>query len=268
MKLLTIKSIVLTCFISMSFFGVAQENFSIELEKKIKLQADKFIGVNIFNEQFYINDNTLFKKTSKNVFSYKNIQLGDIHTVGIINTLQSSIFYKEFNVFVQLDKKLGQLNTIDFNTLSDFSTIGYAAITSNKRFWVFNSDTQQLQIYNPQQDAIEVSTIPLQEPIVKLYSNYNFCWVLSDTKLLQFNIYGNLLNSYDVKEYENFTYYKGFIVLQKANELYYLFTEYTVPQKIKLPEIPIKDFSVTNETLYIYTGKELYSFTINLKQTK
>jgi hypothetical protein len=263
-----IKNIVLLCVLLVSFLGISQEHKTVEFINAIKLDADTFIGVNMFNEQFYIKDNTLFKKTSKNVYSYKNIELGDIHTVGIINSFQSSVFYKDFNMFVQLDKKLGELYTIDFNTLSNFSTVTYAAITSNKRLWIFNSDTQQLQIYNPQHNNIEVSTIPLQEPVLKFYSNYNFCWVLSKTKLLQFNIYGNLLNSYALKSYDDFVYYKGLFILQKANELFLLSSEETVPKKIILPEIPIKDFSVTNETLYIYTGKELYSFTINLKQTE
>lgn len=251
----------------MSLFGFSQEQISVELQNTIVLNADKFIGINMFDEQFVVKDNTLLKTTSDQEYAYKNIQLGDMHTIGIINTLQSSIFYKDFNVFVQLDKKLGELNTIDFNTISDFSTVTYAAMTSNKRLWIFNSDTQQLQIYNPQHDSIEASTIPLQESMLKFYSNYNFCWALSATKLLQFNVYGNLLNTYALEDYDDFVYYKGYFVLKKSNELFLLSAEETIPKKIILQEIPIKDFSVTNETLYIYTGKELYSFAINLKQT-
>lgn len=261
------KHSILLWVLVMSLFGFSQEQISVELQNTITLEVDKFIGINMFDEQFVVKNNTLLKSTSDQEYAYKNIQLGDMHTIGIINTLQSSVFYKDFNVFMQLDKKLGELHTIDFNALSNFSTVTYAAMTSNKRLWIFNSDTQQLQIYNPQHDSIEVSTIPLQEPIIKFYSNYNFCWALSDTKLLQFNVYGNLLNSYTLDAYEDFVYYKGFFVLKKSNELFLLSEEETLPKKLILPEIPIKDFSVTNETLYIYTGKELHSFAINLKQT-
>lgn len=261
------RNSILLYVLFMSLAGFSQEDKTVELQEIITLVTDKFIGINMFDEQFVVKDNTLLKTTSDQEYAYKNIQFGDMHTIGIINTLQSSIFYKDFNVFVQLDKKLGELHTIDFNTLSNFSTVTYAAMTSNKRLWIFNSDTQQLQIYNPQHDSIEVSTIPLQEPILKFYSNYNFCWALSATKLLQFNVYGNLLNTYALDAYEDFVYYKGFFVLKKSNELFLLSAEETIPKKIILPEIPIKDFSVTNETLYIYTGKELHSFAINLKQT-
>jgi len=35
---------------------------------------------------------------------------------------------------------------------------------------------------------------------------------------------------------------------------------------IELAQFTVKDFSVTNETLYIYDGKELHSFKINLNK--
>ncbi len=267
MMITLIRKSVLLCFLTLGWSMFSQKNEMLKLKEIIKLDADKFIGVNMFDDQFFIKDNTLFKHTSKGNYSYKNIQLGHIKNVGIVNSLQSSVFYKDFNVFVQLDKKLGELNTIDFNVLTSFNSVSYVAITSNKRLWVFNSDTQQLQVYNPKLDTVDVSTTPIQESIIKFYSNYNFCWVLSDKKLLQYNVYGNLLNEYTLNAFEDLVYYKGFFVLRKRNDLFLLNAEETVPHKIILPEIPIKDFSVTNETLYIYTGKELHSFVLNLKQT-
>ena len=262
------KRNILLFLLSSCFCVFSQVEMSVEFEHKITLKADRFVGVNMFDELFYVSNNTLFKQAETEVHSYKNVQLGQFYDVSIINTLQTSVFHKNFNAFVQLDKKLGVLTTFDFNTSLELSAITYASVTSNKRLWIFNNDTQQLQVYNPQHDTIEVSTTPIQEPITHFYSNYNFCWVLCDSKLLQFNIYGNLLNTYALNGYEDFAYYKGIIVLKKENSLYALSEEETLPVKINLPEIPIKEFSVTNETLYIYTGKELYSFTINLKQTE
>jgi hypothetical protein len=246
----------------------SQNKISVEFKKSVLLDAENFVGVNMFNDLYYVKDNTLFKQSGENEFVYKNIQLGSIANVSIINMLQTSVFHKDFNTYVQLDRKLGQLTVHEFNTSLELSAVTYAAMTSNKRLWVFNSDTQQLQLYNPIQDKIEASTLPLQEPQLKFYSNYNFCWVLNTTKLMQFNVYGNLLNSYEINGYDDFTYYKGFLILKKEGELFLLSEEETTLQKIILPEIPIKDFSVTNETLYIYTGKELHSFAINLKHTK
>lgn len=263
---LIIKKITVLLLINFSFFVRAQETILVTQKNVIPLDADIFFGVNMFDDVFYIKNNTVFKQTNTKKVSYQNLLLSDANFVGILNPLQTVVFYKDFNVFVQLDKNLGEVSKIDFNSSLNFSSVGYVASTSNNRLWVFNSDTQQLQVYNPTHDVVEVTTTPIQDTIRHFYSNYNFCWVLTDAKLLQFNVYGNLLNSYNLPAFENFVYNKNHIVLQKEQELYLMSTEDSLPKKIDMPEIPIKDFSLTNETLYIYTGKELYSFAINLKQ--
>ncbi|MGB0895954.1 MAG: hypothetical protein ACPGU9_07510 [Flavobacteriaceae bacterium] len=259
------KSYLVLFLLIINTLVFSQENTTIELKNIVELDADEFIGINMFDELFFVKNNTLHKHTSNENYAYKNIQLGDLDNVSIINSLQSSVFYKNFNTLVQLDKKFGELRVINFNQSINLSSVGYAATTNDKHLWIFNSDTQQLQIYNPRNDTIEVSTVPVQEPIIKFYSNYNFCWVLTATKLLQFNVYGNLLNEYALEAYDDFTYYNDFFVLKKENTLSILPTEATETQNLDLPEIPVKEFSVTNETLYIYTGKKLYSFTLNLK---
>ena len=247
---------------------MSQEKVSVILKEKKPLSVDKFIGVTMFDELFFVKNNTLYKQTANELFSYQNVLLGDVERVEILNPLQTSIFYKEFNTYVQLDKKLGEINKIDFNEVINFSAISYAAITSNKRLWIFDTNNLQLQVYNPQQNRIEASTNPIQQDIIAFYSNYNFCWVLTATQLLQYNVYGYKLNTYSLKEFEKIEYYMNNIFLQKGNELFVMHVTESLPKLVSQLEIPIKDFSVTNETLYIYTGKELYSFAINLKQTE
>jgi len=265
-KIAMMKKIIFFFLMSTFFLVTAQEVITIGEQKITSLSADRFIGVNLFDELFYISDNTLYKKTATNLFSYKNILLGNIDEVGVLNSFTSTLFYKDFNTFVQLDRRLGETNQLDFNNKTSFNSLSYAAITSNKRMWIFSTDTQQVQVYNPQQDIIEANTPIITEEVIQLFSNYNFCWVLTSTKLLQYNVYGNLLNSYELSGFEDFVNYKNQLFLKKENQLYLLSVEETEPEKITLPEIPIKDFSVTNETLYIYTGKELYSFTLNFNK--
>jgi len=252
-------------FISFSF-SQAQEGIEVTLKEIIKLDADNFIGVNMFDELFYVKNEVLYKKTSEELFSYQNRILGALSSVGVLNSLETNLFYKDFNTVVKLDKKLGEISKIDFNSSNIFSTITHVATASNKRLWVFNADTQQVQVYSPQQDVIEVTTQPVTETIVTFYSNYNFCWILTKTKLLQYNVYGNLLNSYALDRFEDFIYYKNYFFLKKNGQLYSLLVDSKTPKLIEIPELTIKDFSVTNETLYIYDGKELHSFKINLNK--
>jgi len=260
------KRLIYILFFSSSFFSQAQEGIEVTFKEVIKLEADNFIGVNMFDELFYIKNNELSKQTELEYHSYQNNLYGSLNSVDILNSLESTLFYKNFNTVIQLDRRLGEISKIDFNQSNSFNTISHASVASNKRFWIFNGDTQQLQVYNPQQDIIEASSQSIQETIVGFYSNYNFCWVLTEAKLLQYNIYGNQLNSYVLEGYDAFIYYKDYFILKKNNQLYLLAVADETPKIITLPELSIKDFSVTNETLYIYNGKELYSFKINLNK--
>lgn len=260
------KSIIYTLFISSFFFLKAQEGIEVKLVKSISLKADTFVGVNMFDELFYIKNDVLSKQTQLEYHSYQNNLYGSLNSVDILNSLESTLFYKNFNTVIQLDRRLGGISKIDFNQSNSFSAISHASAASNKRLWIFSSDTQQLQVYNPKQDIVEASSQSIQETIVDFYSNYNFCWVLTKAKLLQYNIYGNQLNSYPLEGYEAFVYYKDYFVLKKNNQLYSLAIADETPILIALPELSIKDFSVTNETLYIYNGKELHSFKINLNK--
>jgi len=253
---------------SSCLFLKAQEVIEVELIESKALIADAFIGVNMFEEIFYIKNDVLFKKKGEKLYSYQNRLLGTLNFVDLLNSLEMILFYKDFNTAVKLDWELGEISKVDFNKSNVFSTVAYAASASNKRLWIFNSDIQQLQVYNPQQDIVEVSTQSVASEVVGFYSNYNFCWVLTKKELLQYNIYGNLLNGYDIEEFEAFVHYKDSFVLKKGSHLYSLSIASESPKLITLPELTIKDFSVINETLYIYDGKELYSFKINSNKEK
>jgi len=241
----------------------AQDGIEVELIKSIPLNADTFVGVNMFDELFYVKNDVLSKQTKLENHSYQNKLYGSLSSVDVLNSLETTLFYQAFNTVIQLDRRLGEISKIDFNQSNSFNTITHVSVASNKRLWVFNADTQQLQVYNPKQDIVEASSQSISEVIVDIYSNYNFCWVLTKTRLLQYNIYGNQLNNYILKEYDAFVYYKDYFILKTDNHLYSLSLGDEIPKIITLPEILIKDFSVTNETLYIYDGKELHFFKIN-----
>ena len=250
-------------FLTSIFLVQAQRKIEVTLDNTIKLDADNFIGVNMFDELFYVKNEVLYKKASGESYSYQNRLLGSLSSVDVLNSLESTLFYKAFNAVIQLDRRLGGISKVDFNQSNSFSTITHVSVASNKRLWVFNTDIQQLQVYNPKQDIVEASSQSIPEVIVAIYSNYNFCWVLTKSKLLQYNIYGNLLNSYVLHEFEDIIYYKDYFILKKDKQLYAFFVDVKTPKIIELAQITVKDFSVINETLYIYDGKELHSLKIN-----
>ena len=255
------KIFILLFFLSINSFG--QE--TLKLISETDLLADEFLGVNVYGEYFYKEKQILFKKSEQEIFSYQNNLYGKINNVDLFNSLESIVFYKDFNIVIQLDRWLGEINKIDLFQSSLFSNVLHVSLASKNRLWVFNNDTQQLLVYNPQQNIIESTTRSIEGEIVDFYSNYNFCWILTKNNLFKYNIYGTLLNSYELPLYESFVFSKKGIFLLKKNQLYMLKKGGNSIELLTLPKLSIQDFSVTNETLYIYNGKKVYAFKINEK---
>ncbi len=232
---------------------------------EFNLKADEFLGVSVYGEYFYKEKQILFKKSAQEVFSYQNNLYGKINNIDLLNPLETLLFYKDFSVVIQLDRWLGGINKMDLFKNGLFSNLSYVSLASKNRLWIFNDDTQQLLIYNPQQNIIEASTRFIQDEIVDFYSNYNFCWVLTKKKMLKYNIYGTLLDSFDLPSYESFAFSKKGFFLLKKNQLHMLKNGSNLTELLSLPKLSIQDFSVTNESLYIYNGKKVYAFKINEK---
>lgn len=260
---MTLFNYIIFFFITLS--SIAQETISVNLKDSTSFQADRFLHKDNFDALYYIINNTLVKKNSTELYEYNNVLLGNISDVDVLNPLEITIFYKDFNTVVQLDNQLNEINKIDFNILQDFKNVNWSTTASNKRLWLYNNDNLQLEVYNFQLEKNEATTQPLAKNIITYSSNYNFCWLLTDESLLQFNVYGSLLNQIPFNEGEHFSHSKNNFVILKNNELYFIKNESIDPLKINLPKITIQDFSISHETLYIYNGETLYTFQLNLE---
>ena len=258
MKLLNL--IIVVC---LSSFCNGQDSIYFTLKDKTKLEAKTFISKSSFDELFILNENTLTKKHNSNIYNYQNFSLGLPDKVDLLNPLEITLFYKEFNTVIQLDNRLNEINKIDFNFDVDFKPLLYAATASDRRLWLFNTNTKQLELYNYQRQQTEGYSQPITSSIKSIYSNYNFCWILPDTEILEYNTYGALLNTIKMEGYDSIVVHKNLYFLTKNKQLYYFNLNSESPTLLSQIEFPIKDFSVTNESLYIYDGENLYTYSIN-----
>ena len=110
------KSIIYIILMSSCLFLKAQEVIEVELIESKALIADAFIGVNMFEEIFYIKNDVLFKKKGEKLYSYQNRLLGTLNFVDLLNSLEMILFYKDFNTAVKLDWELGEISKVDFLT--------------------------------------------------------------------------------------------------------------------------------------------------------
>ena len=260
----TITKILLILSFTLSFSQ--EKERVVTLKDSTSLHADRFLYKDNFDALYYIKNNTLVKKSTSEFYEYNNVLLGNVSYVDVLNPLEITLFYRDFNTVIQLDNRLSEINKIDFNTIQDFKNLNWAATASNKRLWVYNNDNLQLEIYNFQLEQTEITTLPISEDIISYKSNYNFCWLLTKKGILQYNVYGNLLTSIPFEAAEKFSHSKNNFVFLKENQLYFLKNEASKAQKLDLPKMTIKDFSLSQETLYIYNGKTLFTYQLNLKE--
>jgi len=255
-------------FLLVSQFGFAQ---SLTPINKTPFVADRFVGLDNYKNSYFIIDRVLNKQGSDGNFIFNDLQLGRITSVDIINPLKIVMFFQDTNTVVLLDNKLNEIERINFNNLPQFLNVSTATNAGNNSLWLFNVDTQQLELYNYGSKLQTVVSQPFPGKLISQASNFNYCFTLTEKKLRAFNIYGSILNEVDSEGYEKIIQQNENLVALKENELYYIpdfvkRNEAISHETVKLPltEITIKDLQLTNDFLYIYDGENLHTFTLTI----
>ena len=247
------------------FFSFAQLSIETTPVKKTVLNAETLVGIDNFETTYYLNNNELFK-TEKNkiLFTYSNIQLNYITTVNTFNPLKILVFYRDFNTVVILDNRLSEMFKIDFNTIQPFKDITHISTGNDNTIWIFNQNTQQLENYDFTTNNTRVRALPIQNEIIDLISNYNYCWLLTNEYLYTFNYVGSLLSKIKNTGFTRLIQVNGNLILQKENQLFYLAKDTEIFRELKIPKLLIKQFLVTDETLYIYDDEFLHQYRLKI----
>ncbi len=108
-------------------------SFTQEIETKListtPLQADTFIGIDDFENIYFLKNNILYKKRANDTINYSNVLLGKINSVNIQNPFKIVIFYRDFNSITLLDNNLNELtNRIDLTRETLFNNVQLVSI--------------------------------------------------------------------------------------------------------------------------------------------
>ena len=254
-------------------FLIFQTGFgqTVSLKSTTPFVMDRFVGIDNFKNTYFLKDRVLHKQGKDGNFVYNALQLGRITSVDIINPLKVVIFFQDTNTVVLLDNKLNEIERINFNNLQQFLNVSTASNAGNNSLWVFNMDTQQLEIYNYRAKMQTVVSQPFPGKLISQASNFNYCFTLTENKLRAFNVYGSLLNDIPIDGYERIVQQNENLVALKENSLFFISNfakrndeDLTETVKLELPEMTIKDLQLTNDFLYIYDGKNLHTFTLTI----
>ena len=234
----------------------------LTLQNKTALIADHFIGFDSYHHLYYTKNNVLHKEGDLGTFVYQDFQLGPIASVDIINPLNVVVFYAEMNTVVFLDNRLNEKERINFNDLPSFLNISTVTNAGNNKLWVFNTDTQQLELYQYRNQQRTQVSQPFTGKLIAQASNFNSCFLLTENTLRHVNIYGSLLFEIPLEGYTKIVAVNDILLGVKENQLFFLKENTVRPVSTSLVEKPIKDLQLTQEFLYLYDGNILFIFTL------
>jgi hypothetical protein len=249
--------------VSLSVFS--QNTIETQFVSKTDFTADQFVDITNFNTFFFIKDQALLLQKESKTINYSNLQLGKITSASAFNSLKINVFYKPFNTVIILDNRLAEIFKIDFNTISPYKNITFVSTGSDNTLWLFNQNTMRLELFDYKTGKTRAKTMPIENNVIDIASDYNSCWLLTDDYLFHYNYFGSLITKIKNTGFTKLENNKNTLILKKENSLYYLNRNSNEFELITISDLLIKQFFVTNENLYLYDGKTIYNYQLKLK---
>lgn len=250
----------------LSCISIKAQQITTVLEAEIPLSAERFVGVDEFNNLYYISENILYKKTSKKVFSYSNIELGALRSVNIQNPFKIILFYADFNSVIILDNNLNELTQrIDFTQETKFNNVTFVTGSSQNNIWLYADDNKlHLYDYLRYSEVLQTQPTTFYDPDFKikaLVSTYKKVWILSDKMVLEFNEYGVYTQTYELEGPQHiFPFQKGFIYV-RDQQFVYQKPEGSIPITLK-HNIEGKAMFINSSNIFIYDGELVSQYQI------
>lgn len=241
-----------------------------KLTDSIALNADEFIGVDKFDNIYYLKNDIFYKKNDKKTLSYTNTQLGKISSVDIKNPLKIILFYSDFNTVILLDSKLNELtDKIDFRSTSLSKNIALVEGSSNNNLWMYSLDDNTLQLYNYKTEQLLFTSQSLSFgqsvfKAKKLVSSYKNCWLIGEKNVLQFSEYGTFLNQIEIAEVTDIKLLSASFIFLKDDDLYRYKNRQVESINLK-KQISINSFYVNKNEIYIFDGSTVFVFSFTEK---
>lgn len=257
----------ITCIILCILYGslYAQE-LSAVLIAELPLEAEQFVGVDEFDNMYYVNSNILYKKTTTKMFSYSNVELGKLYRVNILNPFKIILFYADFNAVMILDNNLNELtDRIDFTDGTLFNNVQFVSDASQNNLWLY-ADDNKLHLYDYQglRELGQTQPLTFYDPDftpVNLVSTYKKVWILSKKAVYEFNEYGAFMMKYDLLNVEQiFPFEKGFMYVSQGS-FFYQESNANVPIKVEYRH-PVESIYVNGSNIFIYDGKLVNQYQI------
>ena len=261
------KKILLFLFVISSISFHAQYTNPVASQMSTKfIEADDYVGTDALGYDFFIKNNTLFKFKNAEKYQYKNVSFGKISKVDIQNSLRILIFYENFNMIIALDNQLNEVEKLNLSQTDYNITAGAIGTSSQNNYWIYNTLTQRLGLYNYAKESFKYITNAFTKEIKIYKATYtHFYWVDTDNQLNSCSIYGKVSNLGVLPSFDQIHLSDESVIAYQKNGQLYL---YDVINKTSTPveniQKTFKSFSYKNQNLAIFTAEGITNYKINL----
>jgi len=242
-----------------------EDQLVLKLSSKIVVKNKVIKRVDNLNNLYYIKNNELIKTSKEKTSFYRNDFYSNISSIDVKNSLKIKLFYENFNTLIILDNKLSKISKINFNLIEPGKIISKISASNDNNIWIYNELNSKLELFNYINKKIKVVNSEISGEVISLVSNYKYCWVLTDTHIFKFNYFGSLINKIKVSNIQQIEFFNNTLIFERDNELYYYSKDFLTENKFDIGNLLIKDFFVTNQSLYIYDSEHFIKYQIQKK---
>jgi hypothetical protein len=253
------------------FFGLTlygQDLISVQWLNSEQLEKNQqFIGKDIYDNTYLLENNTLKKKNNTQTGNYTNLKLGKLYRVDITNPLQLLLFYSDFKTFILLDKELSEVKEINLETGFSTLDITYVGVIIKKRCWMFNSANNTIFQYNLSDSEITPIYIIKSDKVKYCYSTLNnFFWIDSENTIRGIDIYGKEVLTYNLDSDLDEIQIEGLkkIFYRYQQKIYYIDLLENKKYLIQIPEKTVEGFFYNTQKLSIFTNQKINNYLINI----
>ncbi len=254
---LFMKKVILILILLLQANAFGQKIILSKLSQ-IAFAADIFLGYDKFGYYYGITDNVFFKGKDGQSIEYKNLSLGKIKSVDLQNPLKIILFYEDFNTIVTLDNQLNEIQKISFSDNPTPIVVGATAMASQNRFWIYNSLTQQIGLY----DYLKNNYVPITQSLqgnLKYYEadfNY-FQWIDEKGQGYVCDVFGKISSLGTFPDFDEMHFVKDKILFLhdfKNNKT----------RAIEIADKTFKSFFYKEQILSIFTTEGITNYKITI----
>lgn len=245
---------------------VSQQLLSTTSMGAERARGTQFLGKDILDNSYWITGNVVRKSKGAKVLNFQEFGFGKVSSVDITNPMQLGFFYKDYNVWVNVDEHLALVNQYNFSELLPVYEVAFVANSVKNTLWIVDEVGKSINRYYPQTNRINKLYTLVREEVRDYYSDVNHLyWITEDYRLKGIDIYGNELLDVSIPKYDLFQVINTKSALYSfENKVFYLNFEKNQHMRIDIKEQRVLAFFYNTQKLSIFGNRILSNYQLKL----